>query len=443
MLALLFVTAGAQTLSDYKGSERNDYKNIHSGNKVSTVFYNYGLVGNVGGDSGIWPIGTGNEYIGDVSPLVGVEFVHPSGDTIRTVVTSKGPRGAYDQNKDGGFAGFTALPGFAQKPLLDETGLVAMSNMEETWPSFWPDKMFSDPRDQLWERDPVNSGWQNSWNGYFGRDVFSADQESYFIMDDNLDDEFKHKTDELSAYHHYYPVATDTARSGLGLRVAVRGFQWAHFLAEDCIFWHYEITNISDYDYEKVVFGMIVGTLSGGRQDSEDDLALFDPDNDITYSWDADDEGSPGWVPVRPGQTNVGYAGYAFLESPGNPYDGIDNDGDSRSSTGNVLTSEMLRQAVEEGLLYSTGDPVVVIDYESFSDTLFFEDPMHGRTIVELPAEGLEVNLRGNSFTILPGGRYREKFGNGIDDNFNGLIDEIYSLENESGKKLDHEGKIH
>ena len=42
----------------------------------------------------------------------------------------------------------------------------------------------------------------------------------------------------------------------------------------------------------------------------------------ITYSWDSDDIGNQG--------QKVGYVGYSFLESPGNPFDGIDNDDDSR-----------------------------------------------------------------------------------------------------------------
>jgi len=433
--------AQAQVLSDYKGSERYDYINIHSGNKILTKFYNYGLVGNTGGNSGVWPIGTGNEYIGDVTPLVGIEFVHQNGDTLHKVIFCKGPRGvAYPTNSDGTYQSWEGLPGFAAEPLPDEDGLVAMSNMSETWPAFWPDKMFSDPRDQLWERDPINPGWRNSWNGYFGRDVFSADQESYFIMDDNQDRQYNVYQVGGNETYYYNPVAHDPTRGGMGIRVAVRGFQWAHFLAEDCIFWHYEITNISDYDYDKVVFGMIVGTLSGGRNDSEDDLALFDPDNDITYSWDSDDQGSAGWIPVRPGDINVGYAGYAFLESPGNPYDGIDNDGDSQLATSNILTSTMLREMNETGLRYSAGDPIVVIDYELFNDTSFYDDPMRGRSVVDLPGEGYETDIRGRNVTVEPNVFYREIVGNGVDDNYNGLIDEIYALPNESGKKLDHEG---
>ena len=39
--------------------------------------------------------------------------------------------------------------------------------------------------------------------------------------------------------------------------------QWQQFLAQDCIFWLYEVTNKSTTDYDKVVFGMLVGTYVG------------------------------------------------------------------------------------------------------------------------------------------------------------------------------------
>ncbi|MDZ7764154.1 MAG: hypothetical protein U5K00_06960 [Melioribacteraceae bacterium] len=42
---------------------------------------------------------------------------------------------------------------------------------------------------------------------------------------------------------------------------------------------------------------------------------------DLTYAFDDDGRGAPGgW--------QTGYYGYAYLESPGNPWDGIDNDFD-------------------------------------------------------------------------------------------------------------------
>lgn len=441
LLLLGFVLPlAAQPLSDYRGSENYQYINIHSGNKVRTTFYNYGLVGNVGAISGEWPIGTGNEYIGDVTPLVGVEFVHPSGDTIRSVITCLSPRQSPEYGNDGKFGGFMPLMGFAAPPPPDEQGAVAMSNMPETWPSFWPDKMLTDPRDQLWRRDDVSPGWRNSWNGYFGRNVFNADQESYFYMDDNQDREFLEQTVGDTTYT-YYPTSANLERGGLGIRVGVRGFQWAHFLAEDVIFWHYEITNISDNDYDKVVFGMVVGTLSGGRGDSDDDLASFDPENDITYSYDSDDQGTAGWIPVRPGGPNVGYVGYAFLESPGNAYDGIDNDGDSENITSPTLTQSNLNDMVNVGLNYPVGSELVLIDYDLFADTAYYRDPMRGRSVVTMTSGGYETTIRGESVTILPTVSYRETAGNGIDDNYNGLIDErLVDPAEGVDSRLDHVG---
>ncbi len=414
----------AQQLKEYKGSELYRAKNWHTGNKVGTIFYNYGLVANVGEQSGEWPLGTGDEYVGDVTPLVGIEFVHPGGDTVRSVITCLGPRSGNEYNQDGTFSGFEPLPGFTADPLPNEDRLVAMSHEDETWPSFWPDRRYDDPKDQLWAAQ-TDLGWPGSWNGYFGKNVFNADQESFFIMDDTNDREFQDWPPSNPV--RYYPVFEDTTRGGLGIRVAARGFQWAHFLAEDCLIWHYEITNVSDYDYDKVVFGMVVGTLSGGRNDSEDDLAFFDPDNDITYSWDSDDQVSGQWVPVREGEINVGYAGYAFLESPGNAYDGIDNDGDSQNSDSPVLNSLYLTECTSTGLSYGTGDELVLIDYNTYE-----------RTVTTMPASGqLMYMVRDDTFYVSANESYVEDGVNGIDDNFNGLIDERLG-EEVNGKRLDH-----
>ena len=330
-LALLATTAVAQvdSMLNYRGNPLYRAKNVMSGNLVRSTYYNYGLVGNIGEISGEWPIGTGNEYVGDVSPLVGVEFIHPSGDTLQAVCTADGPRGNPDGPPGGGaFWGFEPLKGFAAPPAIGEDPLVAMSNQPSTWPSAWPDKNITDSLggDQAWVRDQTDPGWPRAWNGYFGKNVSNADQECYFQMDDQTDLEWFERIDSSGNVYHYYPHEQDSARLGLGLRVSVRGLQWSHFLAQDVIFWLYEITNVGTHVYDKVAFGMVVGTLSGGRQDSEDDLAYFDLENDITYSFDSDDQGSPGWVPVSE-TNNVGYVGYAFLESPGNPLDGIDNDG--------------------------------------------------------------------------------------------------------------------
>ena len=159
-----------------------------SGNLVRTTFYNYGLVGNIGEISGEWPIGTGDEYVGDVSPMVGVQFVHPSGDTVVSVTTTDGPRGNPDGPPGGGtFWGFEPLPGFNAPPRAGQDPRVAMSNQPDTWPPFWPDKAVNDTNDRNWRRDETDPGWPGAWNGYFGKNVANADQETYFQMDDQAD----------------------------------------------------------------------------------------------------------------------------------------------------------------------------------------------------------------------------------------------------------------
>ncbi len=425
LVCLLGSRAEAQ-LEQYKGSAINRYQNIHSGNKVRTIFYNYGLVGNVNEISCEWPLGTGDEYVGDVTPIVGLEFVHPNGDTLHSVITCSSPRQS-PEYIEGIFAGFEPLQGFAGLPIPGEVGQVAMSHQPSTWPAFWPDKMYTDANDQLWVRDENDPGWPGSWNGYFGKNVMNADQESYFQMDDNTDAEWFQRLDNAGNPVYFYPDATDSTRRGLGIRVNVRGLQWSHFLAEDCIFWLYEITNIGTTYYDKVSFGMVVGTLSGGRQDSEDDLAFFDPQNDITYSWDGTPGPIPGWVWVREGEIQVGYAGYAFLESPGNPYDGIDNDDDSPNPSP-VLDINTLSDMVA-ALKYEIGDELVLIDYETYE-----------RSVVTMPASGsLQYNIRGTVRTLNAGQYVVEDPHNSLDDNFNGLIDERLG-EEVQGKRLDHLG---
>lgn len=93
-------------------------------------------------------------------------------------------------------------------------------------------------------------------------------------------------------------------------------------MAQDVIFWLYEIKNECDVDYDEVYFAQYVDWGIGGTDDSGDDEGAYDTKLDIAFAWDYDGIGTPGfWGPV-------GTAGYSFLESPGNSTDGIDNDND-------------------------------------------------------------------------------------------------------------------
>lgn len=401
-VAVLLLSATSWAKVDERGSYDARLKNWHSGNLVHTTFFNYGMLGRelpvvpgeVGGE---WPINSGHWYLGDLSVLVGAEVVDIHGDTVVSVEVSDGPRGFNEYSPDGStFWGWEPVPGYASRVAGRDNCCVAMSHEPQSWPAFWPDKL----------GDVVDPGWRGQWNGYFGKDIKNADQESYWIMDDASDQEFA-----------FYPDATDSTRRGLGLRVAVRGMQWSHVLAEDCIFWVYDITNIGTTDYDKVVFGMIVGGMVGGGNDAGDDHASFQKADNITYCWDHDNVGETGFSPV-------GYVGYAFLESPGNPYDGIDNDDDGRGGPGIVLS-----RASFAAKSYAVGDPIVLIDYDTYE-----------RTVTTMPAGGVTFTYRGRQIHVDPGVEVREIERNNIDDNLDGLIDENNGFEVEGVSYYLNEG---
>ncbi len=285
---------------------------VHDGNLIATIYFNQG---DISGWSGWgyppprveWPKGSGHEYGDENSILVAAEVVDINGRTQYILSESSLDWDATDINPTTGQQqGWEPLPGYFN-PGQDSP---AMSDLPDSWPDFWPDKMEG-------QDDP---GWPGSWNGYFGRDVFQADQESYFVMDDNYNDEFE-----------YYPDSNDSLRRGLGLKVAARGLQWSDPLAQDCIFWLYDITNISTTTYRKIIFGEVFDARMGGQGEENDDLADFDTSGNmnITYSWDSDDVGTGGWSPV-------GYFGFAFLESPGIDDDGFDNDDDGLTDESRV-----------------------------------------------------------------------------------------------------------
>jgi len=315
ILTISFFTTGGQILlaDGPYGDKQYRKMGVHNGNQVGTIFFNQGDVSGWAGwgyppPRCEWPLGSGHEYSGENSVLVAAEVVDAQGNTIHILTESSLDFDSTDKDAESNQQGWEPLPGYSS-PSQESP---AMSHMLETWPESWPDKIEQD--------DP---GWPGVWNGYFGKGVMQADQESYFVMDDQANNEFD-----------FYPDANDSSRAGLALLVKARGLQWAHVLAEDCIFWLYDITNIGTYDYKKVVFGEVFDGFIGGFGDEHDDNASFDPtgDMDITYSWDSDGVGVNGWSPV-------GYFGYAFLESPGignsyvngvliEPGDGIDNDED-------------------------------------------------------------------------------------------------------------------
>ncbi|MBN2416315.1 hypothetical protein JXO52_10760 [bacterium] len=427
--SLLCLAAGrlpAQSGPQYQRSA------IMRGNLVKTVFGNWGVIGQPAdkGARGAW-IYDNNGYIGDVSPMVGAEVTTADGTTFHSVVVCPvdRPTRRHEQSNSGEYWGFQPVAGYFNE---NQEG-VALYSDPTSWPAMWPDKM----------DDANDPGWNGSWNGFFGKTTTAAD-EAFFVMDDNNDEEFNYA--ENNRWHvSFKPDANDLSRNGLGLEVKVRAMQWADFLAQDCIFWLYEITNTSTTDYTKVVFGMLVGTYIGvtsteDYREYEDDYSFFDVDKDLTYTADFDDNASrnPLWT------GDVGVVGYAFLESPGNQYDGIDNDGDADENpllpgTGPYFTADDFVPRV-----IRAGDKIVLIDRS------------YNRTVQTLGSSPVTVVTFGDSIDIVPGSttlaegnviiqQGREIINpnayDGIDNDLDGVIDENYYLHYRQIRK-DQEGNV-
>lgn len=266
----------------------------HSGNRVLCRFYNFGGIGDAGGSfSGIYPIGSGHAYFFEFTPVVAASVVDTAG--YRRHIISDGAVNLVDDSPEGTPWGFEPLPGYANP----NQEYMAMSTIPKSWPSFWPNRA---------------SDWNGVWNGQYGKYV-RADQESYFVMDDYYNNEFAFFPDNND-------MDQDLRRAGLGIEIEARGYQWNHPAAEDIIIVTYWIMNVGSSKLDSVIFGMYGDADVGGASDFSDDDAWFDTENDMVYQWDHN-----GWSNSYGGFKPV-YFGWSFLESPGNPHDGIDNDED-------------------------------------------------------------------------------------------------------------------
>ena len=261
------------------------------GNLVRTLFINWGEVAHwPDSPSGEWPKGSGHQYVDGVALVVQAHTFDENGEVIYPMETQY--REFVDKSPLDELWGWGPLPGYFNAKGSEP----AMSDDPDTWPLSWPDK-------------PME--WDGYWNGFFGKGVTNADLETYFVFDDDPDEEWD-----------FYPDPTDTERRGLGLEVSSRLFQWHQVLAEDCIFAIYFITNEGKTEYDSTYYVFYIDWGVGGTDDSSDDTGDYNTRLDIAWAWDYDGFGSPGrWSPV-------GVCGFAFLESPGIENDGADNDED-------------------------------------------------------------------------------------------------------------------
>lgn len=307
MSTVTFAQITPQT-QDYRnepyGNIQYRRQGIMDGNQVRTIFYNNGEVGQWPyAPSGEWPKGTGHGYLDGVAVLIAAEVLAPGNNRIIHPLQSSYREWVDKDPVTGDEWGLEPVPGYMNLESEDP----AINTKVNSWPAEWPKA--------LPEIGINDTTWNGLWYGYFGKGVNNSDFETFFVMDDSKDREF------ARAPYLYQPIASDSNRSGLGLRVEVRGFQWSHVLAEDIIFWHYDIVNLADNPYDKTVFGFYTDTGVGGKDDSDDDNASYDTQLDLAYAFDDNGKGLPGnWA--------TGYFGYAYLESPGNGTNGIDDDED-------------------------------------------------------------------------------------------------------------------
>ncbi len=310
---------------------------ILNGNRITTQIFNFGSIsapGNTITDI-VWNgLGYGYEF----GPLVAAEIV----DTYREDGRARDPQSVPLQDDNG-------------RPVLDENGnqvyvmrIVSdglVSNGGEISPdgsTYWgwqpiscaePVGSFAglqvvnpqsikiptnddsdsdlDGKPDSWPDDWYNESLeQYLWPGALQQGASNADKETLYFMNDYNNSEFS-----------YWPFPSDSTKRGLGLEVEVRLYQWANPLAEDVIFLIYKITNKSEKDLDKVIFGMWGDPHVGGPNDWPDDWAFYDENLNMVFAWDDDGRSDiAGRVP--------GYFGYKFLESPGVDDDGIDNDDD-------------------------------------------------------------------------------------------------------------------
>ncbi len=289
---LWIVPATAQRPQDGHWSNRK--YGVMDGNLCRTPFGNQGKIHGAMGYVIEYPIGSGRIQMDGIAPVIVSRITDAQGKRHAICETAYGNVPS-DTSPDGTTKWiFEPLAGYSNPNQLE----AAMSDDPYTWPAFWPDK----------QADAIDPGWPNAWNGYFGKGVKNADLETYFVIDDDPDEEFD-----------YHPDAADPLRNGLGTQIYIRSLQWNNVLTESHNFWLYEVENEGTTTYDSVYFALYADFKIGGE---DEDVAGYNTKLDITYCYDFDNTGYPGAYSPVPA------IGYGYLESPDRGYDGVDNDED-------------------------------------------------------------------------------------------------------------------
>jgi hypothetical protein len=329
------------------------------GNRVRATIFNFAFTGRTGGEFPIdvqtpyeWPKNTGEVYLALTGLILGGEVIDNNGE-IQHIIDVP----TYRTSPSGKSWNLEPIPGYSSP--VDGKNTIANSLEPDTWPNVWPDKLDD-------QNDP---GWEGSWNGYFGKNIFNADQELFAKASD----------DRYDRYADYFPDSTDLTRKGLGIIVDQRTLAWTQLLIQDDVFLLYTLRNDGTKDIPKMGVTIWFADFVGGNGDSQDDIADFDILGRFLWSRDSDNR-APSF-----GNDPVGAVAVSFLETPGNSVDRIDNDGDGEAN-GPKVTEEML--------------------------------------VGEIPDNGIDDNGNGlideNQTHIPFGTQPGTTFANGVDDNNNG-----------------------
>ena len=332
LLVLVQVAQGQSRIpTEYRGDQEFTARGVMDANLIQTNYRNHGELARFGDNPwGNWPRGIGGRHIDGIGVAVaGVvqgerekwsEFYGEGPDPELNPVIfhyrSAGTRIGFD----GIIYGWNALPGFFNTERLNRITdtldpIPALSSDNSSWPGFWPDRL----------SNPDDPGWPGQWNGLFGKGILNADLESYYVMDDGRDYEYALNPQTgvpLSPKGVFYPNPSDSTYGGLGLQAQVRLLQWANVLAEDTMFLLYRLTNIGQYNHDRLYFAQLQDYGLGGEEG--DESAAFDPQQDIAFGFDQDGLGTRS----SGGSYRLGHTGFAFLESPARGFDGQDNDED-------------------------------------------------------------------------------------------------------------------
>lgn len=319
LIFLILVFSGVVHSQYIPGKERGDAKlrtkGQMEGNQIRTTVFNHGQTGRYGGvpiqeqTPYEWPKNTGHVYLALQGILVGGEVVDDQGTTQRIIDVMN-----YRTSPQGKSWNFEPAPGYYNTS-NSSIWKLATSNDKNTWPNSWPDKI----------NDANDPGWAGKWNGYFGKDVFNADQEMFYRASD----------DSYDRYAFYFPDTTDLSRKGLGILLDVRVMAWSQILVQDVLYNLNYVKNDGTEPINRVGVTMWYADFVGGDGDSQDDISDFDLLEDIAWTKDKDNKAQTF------GSDPVGAVAMVFLETPGNAFDRIDNDGDGETN-GPKVTEEML-----------------------------------------------------------------------------------------------------